>query len=215
MSASAPAPAAPRWKRWLAGVLRVALGVVLGLAAAAVAVRGSGLAGPVRAGAWSTSTASGHVDADMYTRARVAVGGLLALSRSETMYYVARHDDSGAPLRAECRYRVEGVPPPARWWSITAYAGDFYLFPNPQGRYSLSGATARLDANGRFALVTGPAAPAPPPAAPAAGDQEYWLPTPGRGALLLTFRLYNPAPGLVAAPASLAAPSITRVGGCQ
>jgi hypothetical protein len=204
MPASASAPAAPRWRRWLAGVLRVALGVVLGLASAALALRGTGLAGPVRAGAWSTSAVSGHVDADMYTRARVAVGGLLALSRAETMYYVARHDDSGAPLRAECRYRVEGVPPPARWWSITAYAGDYYLFPNPLDRYSLDGATAKLDAKGRFALVTGPAPT----------DPDFWLPTPGRGAFLLTFRLYNPAPGIVAAPGALAAPSITRVGRC-
>lgn len=205
---AAPAPT-PRHRRWLAGALRVALGVALGLASAALALRGAGLAGPVRAGAWSTSPASGHADADMYTRARVAVGGLLALSRAETMYYVARHDDSGAPLRAECRYRVAGVPPPARWWSITAYAGDFHLFPDPEDRYSLSGATARLDADGRFALVTGPAAPVPAPA-----GAVSWLPTPGRGALLLTLRLYNPAPGVVAAPSSLAAPSITRIGGC-
>jgi hypothetical protein len=209
MPASASAPAVPRCRHWLPAALRIALGVALGLASAALAVRGSGGAGPGRSGAWTTSTGSGHADADMYTRARVAVGGLLALSRAETMYYVARHDDSGAPLRAECRYRVVGVPPPARWWSITAYAGDFFLFPNPLDRYSLSGATAQLDARGRFALVTGPSAPDPTPAGPG-----YWVPTPGRGALLLTLRLYNPAPGIVAAPGSLAAPSITRIGGC-
>jgi hypothetical protein len=195
----------PRRKRRAFGVLGVLLGIVLGLGSAWWAIRGSGLAGPVHAGAWRTSTVSGHVDADMYTRARVAVGGLLALSRDETMYYVARTDDAGAPLRAECRYRVEGVPPPARWWSITAYGSDLFLFPNALGRYSLNGSTAKRDAQGNFALVTGPAQPE---------GSDFWLPTPGRGALALTYRLYNPAPEVVDSPGSLSAPSITRIGDC-
>lgn len=198
-------PSMPRWKRWTFAALAVALGVALGLGSAWWAVRGRGLAGPVQTGAWSTSTLSGHVDADMYTRARVAVGGLLALSREETMYYVARTDDSGAPLRAECGYRIEGVAPPARWWSITAYAGDLFLFPNSAGRYSINGSTAQLDNQGRFALVTGPAQRDGP---------EFWLPTPKSGPLVLTLRLYNPDAGVAAAPASLSAPSISRVGAC-
>jgi hypothetical protein len=202
--ASRPA-SARRWKRWTFGAVGVALGITLGLGSAWWAIRGWSLAGPVHTGAWSTSTMSGHVDADMYTRARVAVGGLLALSRDETMYYVTRADDSGAPLRADCRYRIEGVPPPARWWSITAYAGDLFLFPNAIGRYSVNGFTARLGENGRFALVTGPAQPE---------GADFWLPTPKSGPLVLTFRLYNPEPGIVSTPASLAAPSITRIGAC-
>jgi hypothetical protein len=99
---------------------------------------------------------------------------------------LARTDDSGAPLRAECRYRIEGLPPPARWWSITAYARDLFLFPNALGRYSLNSATAQLDAKGRFVLVTGPVQPDGP---------EFWLPTPKSGALVLTLRLYNPDAG--------------------
>jgi hypothetical protein len=200
-----PPASAPRWKRWTLGALAVLLGIALGLGSAWWAIRGSGLAGPVRAGAWHTSAVSGHVDADMYTRARVAVGGLLALSRDETMYYVARTDDAGAPLRAECRYRVEGAPPPARWWSVTAYAGDLFLFPNALGRYSLNGSAAPLDGKGRFALVTGPVQP---------DGAEFWLPTPKSGALVLALRLYNPAPSIANAPESLPAPSITRIGAC-
>ncbi len=142
----------------------------------------------------------------MYTRARVAVGALLALSREETLYYLADRDDAGAPLRSACNYRIEGVPPPARWWSITAYADDFFLFPNEAHRYSLNGGTARLDGDGRFALLTGPAPAEPAPL--------HWLPTPGDRGLLLTLRLYNPDPAIVAAPATLAAPSIRRLGEC-
>jgi hypothetical protein len=64
------------------------------------------------------------------------------------------------------------VWPSARWWSITAYANDFFLFPDPQHRYSLNGSTARLDAQGRFELHSGPTPP-PAPAGPATGAP--WL----------------------------------------
>ncbi len=53
----------------------------------------------VRAGAWTGSTLSGSTDADILTRARVAVTGLLALGREETMYFVAMQDDSGQKLK--------------------------------------------------------------------------------------------------------------------
>jgi hypothetical protein len=158
----------------------------------------------VKVGPWTSSTLAGSTDADMYTRARVALEGLLALGRDETMYYVARHDDAGRPLRSDCSYRVEGLPPPARWWSITAYADDLFLFDAPNRQYSLNSGTARLDASGRFALITGPKAV----------EDLHWLPTPGQRGLVLTLRLYNPAPVLQTAPARLQPPSIKAIGAC-
>ena len=75
-------------------------------------------------GPWRASMLAGSQDADLYTRAQVAIGGLLALNRSETMYYLARTDSQGDVLRSRCTYRIHGTPPKARWWSITAYAED-------------------------------------------------------------------------------------------
>lgn len=158
----------------------------------------------VKVGAWTGSTLTGSPDADMYTRARVALEGLLALDRNETMYYRADTDDSGHPLRSRCAYRVEGAPPSARWWSITAYADDLFLFDTPNKQYSLNGTTARLDAAGHFALSTGPA---PQPGL-------HWLPTPGDRGLVLTLRLYNPTADLQAAPSKLKPPSIRPLGAC-
>ncbi len=158
----------------------------------------------VQVGAWTGSTLTGSPDADMYTRARVALEGLLALDRSETMYYRANTDDSGRALRSRCSYRIEGAPPSARWWSITAYADDFFLFDAPNQHYSLNGTTAQLDAAGHFALSTGPT--------PQSG--VHWLPTPGDRGLVLTLRLYHPAPDIQAAPARLQPPSIRPVGAC-
>lgn len=158
----------------------------------------------LQVGAWNSNLLAGSQDADMYTRATIALNALLALGRDETMYFIATRDEAGQPLRSTCSYRVEGVPPKARWWSITAYADDMYLFDAPNKHYSLNGSTAKLDTQGRFSLVTGPTGV----------KDEFWLPTPGNRGLLLTLRLYNPEPDLQASPASLMAPSIQRIGDC-
>jgi hypothetical protein len=201
-----PAPRAgwlPGW-RWL-----IALsigGIALGLGSAWLALRASASFGHAN-GPWRASLLAGSADADLYTRARVAAGGLLALNRGETMYFVAATDSAGRPLRARCAYRIAGTPPPGRWWSLTAYADDHYLFADAQRRYSINGATARLDAAGRFAVATGPEPPAE--------GTTAWLPTPGDGGLVLTLRVYNPAPTIQADPAALEAPSITPAGNCS
>ena len=193
------------WRRLGVAVLLYLLAVSVGLGSAWWVLRKAPWAAhQVTVGAWVTSTLAGSPDADLYTRARVALDGLLARGRDETMYYGARHDDAGRPLRSRCQYRIEGLAPPARWWSITAYAEDLYLFDAPERRFSLNGSQAVLDAQGRFALVTG--------AQPQAG--LHWLPTPGDRGLVLTLRLYNPAPAIVAAPAQLSVPAIRRLGNC-
>jgi hypothetical protein len=158
----------------------------------------------VNVGAWSTSLTAGSKDAHLYTRAVVAVRALLALGREETMYFIATTDDNGKPLRSRCSYRISGSPPAARWWSVTAYAEDYFLFDAPNQHYSLNATTAVLDAQGRFALATGAKETA----------DAFWLPTPGDRGVVLTLRLYNPGPELQANPAGLAAPSITASGAC-
>ena len=194
-----------RYKRLALASLLYLGAVALGLGSAWWVLRKADwTATAVKVGPWASSTLVGSTDADMYTRARVALEGLLALGRDESMYYVARHDDAGRPLRSDCSYRVEGLPPPARWWSVTAYDDDLFLFEAPNRQYSLNGSTARLDPSGRFALVTGPKAI----------QDWHWLPTPGQRGLVLTLRLYNPASELQAAPARLQPPSIKAIGAC-
>ena len=194
-----------RWRRLgIAAALYLAA-VALGLGSAWWVLRTAPASlHRVSVGAWVTSTLAGSTEADAYTRARVALEGLLALDRDETMYYVARTDDRGQALRSRCAYRVEGLPPSARWWSVTAYADDLFLFDAPNRQYSLNGVTARLDTQGRFSLSTGPA---PQPGV-------HWLPTPGNRGVVLTLRLYQPTPELQAAPAKLVAPSIQPIGPC-
>lgn len=194
-------------KRALAWMAWGLIAIALGLGSAWAVLRSNSQFG-VAAGPWRVSTLAGSPEADLHTRARVALGGLLALNREETMYYVAFTDSAGQPLRSRCAYRVSGKPPPARWWSVTAYAEDFFLFDNAQRRYSVNAQAAPLDAEGRFAFVSGPGAATPVPAV------LPWLPTPGERGLMFTLRVYNPDAALVAAPGSLAPPLIDRLGDC-
>ena len=154
--------------------------LVVGLGSAWCLVHYGG-GGTVAAGAWQSTVLAGSVHADPYTRARVALGGLLALGPEETVYYVATTDDAGKPLRAHCRYRVTGPAPSARWWSVTAYGDDRFLFADAEHRYSINNASPGLPP-GQVTLVTGPTKSGAGP----------WLPTLGQGGLLLVLRLYQP-----------------------
>jgi len=130
----------PRQRLIIASVYIAAF--FLGVGSAWLWLTGVGIAG-IDAGAWRVNLLAGSQNADAYTRARIALGAVLALDRSETLYYTTQRDDQGEPLRAECRYKVEGSPPPARWWSITAYDQDHFLFPNTERRYSVGTESAQ------------------------------------------------------------------------
>lgn len=174
-------------------------GVALGLAATwLVVIKGGTLGGSVSDGPWSTSLDVGSSASDPWLRARIAVHGLLALNRSETIYYTARTDSAGAALSSACVYRVEGKDPPTRWWSITAYGGDDFLIPNPAGIYSASQNSVHRGANGRFAIAVSRER--------VAGD---WIPV-GDGPFSLSIRLYNPDASVTGDPAHAPLPAIVK-----
>jgi hypothetical protein len=179
-----------------------ALAIALGLFSAYQAVRSGFAGGEVSNGPWRTSFVTGSSDADMYTRARVAVGGLLALAPSETVYWTAERDAEGRPLDARCDYRVAGEELPARWWSVTLYAADQFLTENDAGRYSFSQTTLTREPGGPWSIAVS--------SEPKPGD---WLPSGRAGAtgpFSLTLRLYNPTPPVYQQPATIALPSIQR-----
>ncbi|MGB5092394.1 MAG: DUF1214 domain-containing protein, partial [Parvibaculum sp.] len=106
------------------------MALLLGTGSAYLALQDAQARGGIHSGPWATSTRFGSPEADMYTRARVALFGLLALDKKETMYFIANTDSNGEKLSGSCTYRVQGHDLAARWWSITAYASDSFLIPN-------------------------------------------------------------------------------------
>ena len=174
------------------------IGTVLGLGVTWLTVVRGTMGGDVGNGPWRTSLATESNAGSAALRASVAVHGLLALNRSETIYYTAATDSGGAPLSGSCIYTIEMGNPPARWWSITAYGADDYLIPNREGRYSASMNSVKRGADGSFFITV---------AKERLGDN--FIPV-GDGPFNLTLRLYNPAPAVAADPAHVALPHINR-----
>jgi hypothetical protein len=177
----------------------VVLGIALGLGSAAVALRQEGMGGGVAVGPWKMDLAAGSTSADMYTRARVALYGLLALDRKETLYYTAATDGAGAVLSGDCTYVLEGRDLAARWWSVTAYGPDSYLMPNDAGIYSFSKTTVKHEADGRYVVRIS-----------AEKQDGNWLPVKPGERFDMTARFYNPDASVYAAPGDAALPSITK-----
>lgn len=152
-------------------------------------------------GPWTTSTNTGSSNANPWERAAIALAGLYALSREEAIYFTAFTDSDGQALRGDCRYRVRGAPPPARWWSLTVYGADHYLVPNAAHVYAQSPASLPPTADAHFDITL---------AADAIGPGT--LPSPTDGAFSLTLRLYNPPTEVLGRLATLALPRIQRDG---
>lgn len=181
----------------LKGLATLLGGVALGLFVTwLTVVRGMGAAGGIDNGPWHTNLNTGSTDSGPYLRAAVAVHGLLALDRHETLYYTAERDSAGEALSGDCTYEIAGRDPPARWWSITAYGADDFLIPNAQGRYSASMNSIARSGDGSFTITVAKA-----------GGGANWIPV-GDGSFSLTLRLYNPKDP--ADPAHIVLPDIRR-----
>lgn len=185
---------------WFAARLigAVLVGVALGLGSAYVAITSLRGEHAVTNGPWTTSLATGGAGADMYTRAFVALTGLLALNKNETIYFGAQKDSAGEPLDGHCSYRIEGRDPDTRWWSITLYGGDDFLIPNPANRYSVSQTNVVRAADGAFVIRLS-----------TVEETGNWIATSPEG-FQITLRLYNPGALVKDNPATTPLPAIVK-----
>jgi hypothetical protein len=185
----------------LAGIAGIVGGIASALAMAGLLPGADTLAfGKVDVGGWRSDFAIGSEAADPYTRARVARHGLLALARTEAVYFTRATDDDGAPLSENCRYRLSGGAMPAGWWSVTLYDARSMLPANTDMALSLD---AEQAGTGAWEAIIAPLRPE---------GAGHWISSRGAGQFDLTLRLYMPDPALIAAPGEiLDAPRITRL----
>jgi len=192
-------------RRWLYYLGAVVVGALLGLGSAlwmaGLWPPGRNFAfGNVDVGGWRSDFASGSKAADPYTRARVARHGLLALAKTEAVYFTRTVDDKGAPLRETCTYRLSGAQMPAGWWSVTLYDGQSMLPANTDNALSID---AEQMGKGAWSALIAPRRPA---------GGEAWISSRAAGTFDLTLRLYMPSPELLSRPnAALAPPRIERL----
>lgn len=185
-------------RRYIAGGL---IGLALGVGLAWHATGRGFTDGAVRNGPWSTSLSYGVASADALTRAAVARRGLLALPKTETVYWAATRDSAGALLDGNCTYRLSGKAVDSRWWSITLYDSEGYLQPNAARLWSFSGATLSAEEAEKGWQVT---------IAPTRPRSGYWLPSLAGQRFELTLRMYNPGPDFMTSPATAHLPMLTK-----
>ena len=168
----------------------------MGVGAALWDVRNGTLGNDIEIGAWTTGRDIGTAQADMLTRATVALRGLLALPASEARYFTARTDSAGRALSGSCSYTMSGQALSARWWSVTLYDRQGWLVSNRWNQHSAGSAGA---AAAPWQLIIAPQ--------PQAG---LWIATGNDDAFELTLRTYRPSGVLASDPARAAMPTITR-----
>ena len=177
----------------------IAVGLMVGLLSGWWAMT-RGMGGENHSG-WYGSSVTGSTNADPWLRARVAIAGLLALTRDQAIYLTRKTDDSGEPLRESCRYRVTGGDLPGRWWSVTVYAADNYLPRNQDDALSFDSTEVVRDATGRWSAVLAPSRP----------QGEAWASTRNAGDYDITLRIYQPSPSAQADYGSIPLPRVTRL----
>jgi len=149
---------------------------------------------------WRSDFAIGSEAADPYTRARVARYGLLALAKSEAVYFTRATDEDGEPLREACTYRLSGGAMPAGWWSVTLYDGASMLPANSDGALSID--ASRAGAGAWEAVI----------AAQRPEGADHWISSRNAATFDLTLRLYMPEPAVIETPTTaLVPPRIERM----
>lgn len=141
---------------------------------------------------WAVHYQLGRYGQAYLARAVTAYKGLGALAPEEAIYAMADFDTRRQALDGRHRYTLRfepgQLPPVDGFWSVTLYAADRYLHPNPIGRHSLGDRALGLkyDVDGGLTLDI---------SHPAPHDTANWLPAPA-GLFYLVLRLYVPRAGI-------------------
>lgn len=183
--------------------LAATVGVALGLAGTYFATHGDFPFGAAHTGPWTVWPKAGAFDADPYTRAIVARKADAPLGNGEGLVFVAREDSDGAPLDGACEYRIEGVMPVARVWTLSAYTPSGGLLRADDGHAVATSAGVVRTATGEADIVVSPGA-----------RPGNWISVPQGRPFALALTLYDAAASpTVTSLEGLAMPRI-RKGAC-
>lgn len=185
--------------KWLSALI---VGIALGLGSLWYMVFKANPPSVVTNGVWHTNLDVGSAANDAYSRLQIAITSILALNRSETIYFEATKDAEGQPLTAACDYELKGPAPEARWWSVTAYGPNDMLIHSTGDRYSASAASVETGADGQITIALTPD-----------GSGPNGIAT-GNAGFVLLLRLYQPAEAVAAAPDAARLFTLTK-GSCR
>ncbi len=156
------------------------LGLGGGIGFSEISLRNGSVFGALSIGPWRVSTKAGAIDADPYTRASLERSGEIALAQGEGLQFIARTDDSGAPLRVSCSYVVGSHTPAARYWTLSLVDRDGFPIENPARRYGFRSSEILRNGDQSFEIAIAPDV-----------RPGNWLPAGAAGNFLLVLRLYD------------------------
>jgi hypothetical protein len=186
---------------WLRTVGAIVVGLVIG-GGSALWVLGNGeLLGDFEKDYWFGNDQAGSVAADPYTRGIIASIGLLALNRSETIYFHRYKDERGRQLREGCVYELSGASLPTRWWSITVYAADHFLPVNTHRAFSVDASQIVASPDGSWTVRI----------APDRAGAANWIASEAAGEFSLALRMYNPETIALEDAASIPFPTVATI----
>ena len=138
---------------------------------------------------WVISGVCGKFGTDYRARAIVSDFGWGCNLPQDAVYPTAKTDDSGRKLNGSQTYVLhfaKGEMPPVRgFWSVTMYDKDYYFYPNPLNKLTLSERNKlQYNSDGSLDLYFSHEKPADVP-------EANWLPAPADD-FVLTMRLYWP-----------------------
>jgi hypothetical protein len=156
---------------------------------------------------WLYSDKVGSPAASAMARAKVAIGGPLALSSKEVAYLIAKTDNQGRPLTSNCIYHVQGSRFNTRWWSLTLYDSETQNYvPNIDNRSSWNSVAIPYDDDGNWTLTIA-----------ATRQGETWLPSQFSAKsneakpFEVILRLYNPSDEIRATLPDIALPTVELI----
>lgn len=158
-----------------------ALSLFIGIGSAWLMIEEGAFFTTSKAGPWKTWTNEGRLDADPYTRARMARRGGLPVTAATALYFIADEDSEGYSLDPSCDYEIVGRPFNALWWSIAAYQDGGRLIENKAERYAFNSKNTAVFPDGGFRIRFAPSA-----------RPGNWLPSTGADDPILMLRVFRP-----------------------
>ena len=159
----------------------VFFGLTLGGLLAWFSIQNSNGFAALKVGQWTAWPLEGSINADPYSKAKVAADGKVPLGAAEGLALHAKTDRRGDGLLRNCQYRIDGQTPPARFWTLSAHELNGDVLRRPSGNpSSIVSRSIVRQSDGSFDLQLGPKfAP------------QNWLKTSGEGRFELILRLYD------------------------
>ncbi|MEJ2007534.1 MAG: DUF1254 domain-containing protein [Acidobacteriota bacterium] len=140
---------------------------------------------------WAMSTDTIGVYGNFYLkRAAIAMVGLGANQPEDAIYPMCVTDSDGNPMDGGRTYVLhfgkDELPPVGAFWSVTMYDAEGFMAPNKLDRFALGDRDElRFNADGSLDIYI-------QHESPGADKESNWLPSPPKGTLSVTMRLYAP-----------------------